>query len=350
MWFPDIPYPYWRRSMRPRVLMSSIVPSPAHDLVGQYCEVELYQGDALSTGEEIISRIGEKDGLLCLVADRIGKDVMEAGRSLKVISTASVGFEHIDVAEATKKGIYVGFTPGVLTEATADLAFALLLSAARRIAEADRFVRAGEWKTAWSPTAFLGASVWGSTIGIIGLGRIGRAMAKRAKGFDMRVLYTDEARLSPGEEKELGVEFGSLEEVLSMSDFVSLHVPSTEKTRHLINGTRLGLMKKEAILVNTSRGPMVDEAALFEALREKRLGGAALDVFQKEPIGMDNPLLGLDNVTVVPHIGSATRESRRRMGEMAAINLLNVLKGIAPRYWLNPDAAKVRPLEEVRVI
>jgi glyoxylate reductase len=336
--------------MKPKVLMSSIVPAPAGELVGEYCDVELYQGDAAATAGEIMARIGDKDGLLCLVADRIGKEVIAAGPGLKVISTASVGYEHIDIAEATRRGIYVGFTPGVLTDATADLAFGLLLTVARRISEAERFVREGRWKIAWSPGAFLGASVAGATIGIVGLGRIGRAMVKRAKGFGMRVLYAEEARLSPEEETALGAENRTLDELLGEADFVSVHVPSSEMTYHLMNGERLARMKRGAILINTSRGPVVDEAALAKALKEDRIGGAGLDVFEKEPINPDNPLLGLDNVVLVPHIGSATRETRRKMAEVAAINALNVLKGRPPLYCVNPEVEKVRPLNGVRMI
>lgn len=336
--------------MRPRVYMSSIVPAAAREILDKFCDLEFYKGDGPSTAEEILSRIEDKDGLLCLVSDRIGMEIMEAGKRLKVVSTASVGFEHIDVTEATKRGIYVGYAPGVLTDATADLAFALLLASARRIAEADRYVRAGEWKIAWSPTAFLGASVWGRTLGLIGFGRIGQAVARRARGFDMKVLYNDEVRLPPEEEEERGVEFRLLEELLGESDFVSLHVPSTKETHHLMDETRLSLMKKGAILINTARGPVVDEAALFSALKAGIIGAAALDVFEKEPVAMDNSLLTLDNVTVVPHIGSATSESRRRMAEVGALNILQVLKGETPEAWLNPEVVKVRPLNEVKMI
>ena len=336
--------------MRPKVLISSIVQAPAAEIAAEVCDVEFYKGDVPSTSEEIISRIGDKDGLLCLVRDEVGKEAMEAGVNLKVISTASVGFEHIDVAEATRRGIYVGYTPGVLTDATADLAFSLLLSAARRIAEADRYIRSGRWKVAWSPSAFLGASVWEKTVGIIGMGRIGRAVAKRARGFDMKVLYSDPVRIPAEEERDLGVGFRALESLLAESDFVSVHAPSTPETFHLMNETRLAMMKTGAILVNTSRGPLVDEAALARALEEGRIGGAALDVFEKEPIAEDNPLLGLENVTLVPHIGSATEDSRRKMAETAAINLINVLKGERPLSWLNPDVEKVRPLAGIRMI
>jgi glyoxylate reductase len=267
-----------------------------------------------------------------------------------VISTASVGFEHIDVEEATKRGIYVGYAPAVLTDATADLAFALLLAAGRRIAEADGFVRALKWKVAWTPTAFLGASVWGKTLGIVGLGRIGQALARRAKGFNMNILYTDTTRHPVEVEQELSADFMTLEDLLKQSDFVSIHVPLTKDTHHLINENRLRLMKRESILVNTSRGPVVDEQALFRVLKEKAIAAAGIDVFAKEPIEASNPLLTLDNIVLLPHIGSATKEARRGMGEAAARNLLAVLRGEPPVYWLNPEVEKVRPLTDVRMI
>ena len=337
--------------MRPQVLMSSIVPSPARELIGELCDIEFYQGDAPSTAPEIMSRAVGKDGIVCLVGDRIGREIMEAaGPALRMISTASVGYEHIDAAEATRRGVYVGYTPGVLTEATADLAFALLLGAARRLAEADRYVRTGKWKVAWSPTAFLGASVYGGSLGIIGMGRIGKAVARRAGGFNMKILYTDQARLGPQEEAELGLQFRSLEGLLAEADFVSIHAPSTKETYHLMNEERLRLMRPGAILINTSRGPLVDEAALARVLSEGGIGGAGLDVYGKEPIDGGSPLLRLDNVTLAPHVGSATRESREKMGEAAAINLLNVFKGKAPLYWLNPEVERVRGLSAVKII
>ncbi len=262
----------------------------------------------------------------------------------------SVGFEHVDVTEATKRGIYIGHTPGILTDATADLAFALILSAARRIPEADRFVREGRWNMPWSPTMFLGGSVWGSTLGIIGLGRIGKAVAKRARGFRMRILYTDTNPIPPEEEKTLGVENRSLEALLQEADFITIHTPATKQTHHMINSETLQLMKPGAILINTSRGTMVDETALAEALKENRINGAALDVFETEPLSGDSPLLGLNNVVLLPHIGSATKETRARMAELAARNLIAILKGEPPPHLVNPEVEQVRPLSEVKAI
>jgi glyoxylate reductase len=336
--------------MKPKVYITRRIPPPGLELIGEFCDVVLHPYDVPPGEEEIIQNIRDKDGLLCLLTDRINKNIIEAASQLKVISTFSAGFEHIDVNEATKRGIYIGYTPGVLTDATADLVFALILSVSRRIIEADRFVRKLNWKISWSPTLLLGESVWGSIIGIIGLGRIGKAVAKRAKGFNMKVLYTDIARISPEEENGLGVEYRPLEDLLRESDFVSIHTPLTKETYHMIDEKGLRLMKSGAILINTSRGPTVDETALVKALKEKWIGGAGLDVFEREPIGEDNPLLELDNVILLPHIGSATRKTRAKMAEVAASNLLSVLKGESPPYWLNPEVERIRPLSRVRML
>ena len=330
--------------MKPKVYITRKIPEPGFGLIGEHCRITLHKKETPPTREEIIKNIAGKDALLCLLTDRIDREILEAGSNLRVISTLSAGFEHIDVAAATKKGIYIGYTPGVLTEATADLAFALILAVSRNIVQADRFVRGKRWTIPWSPSLFLGQSVRGSTIGIIGLGRIGKAMAQRAWGFDMRVLYSDVRRAAPAEEKRLHLEYRPLDDLLRESDFVTIHTPLTKETFHMINAKRLRLMKPTAILVNTSRGQTVDEAALIEALGENRIAGAALDVFEKEPVGKDNPLLRLRNVTLLPHIGSATRETRGKMSELAAQNLLNVLMGKAPVHWLNPEAAKTKKL------
>jgi len=336
--------------MKPKVYITRKIPEPGIRLIGEYCIITLHKKETPPTREEIIKNIAGKDALLCLLTERIDREVLEAGPDLKVISTYSAGFEHIDVAAATEKGIYIGYTPGVLTEATADLAFALILAASRNIVQADSFVRGKRWTISWSPSLLLGRSVRGSTIGIIGLGRIGRAVAQRARGFDMRVLYTDAKWSSSAEEKRLRAEYRPLPDLLRESDFVTIHTPLTKETFRLIDAKRLRLMKPTAILINTSRGQTVDEKALIEALREKRIAGAGLDVFEKEPLGKDNPLLGLPNVTLLPHIGSATHEARGKMSEIAARNLLNVLMGKPPLHWLNPDAAKIRPLKKLSAI
>ncbi len=327
-----------------------MIPPPGPDLISRFCDVDIHNADVPPTRAELLEGVKDKDGLLCLLTDRIDAEVMDRAPALKVISTLSVGFEHIDVAAATARGIYVGHTPGVLTEATADLAFTLLLSAARRIAEADSFLRKGAWQISWSPSLLVGSAVWGKTLGIIGMGRIGKAVARRAQGFAMKVLYCDRVPLSPDEERHYGAERRDLETLLRESDFVTLHTPLTEETRQMIDEQRLRMMKPDAILVNTSRGGVIDEAALTRALQEGRIAGAGLDVFEKEPIDRSNPLIALPNVTLLPHIGSATREARARMSEMAAENIVAVLRGERPRNWINPDAEKVRPLSAVKMI
>ncbi len=336
--------------MKPKVYITRKVPEPAIGLISRYCDITLHKKEQPPAHGEIIKNIAGKDALLCLLTDRIDKEVIDAGSDLRVISTFSAGFEHIDVAAATKKGIYIGHTPGVLTEATADLAFALILAASRNIVQADAFVRGKRWNISWSPSLFLGRSVQGSTVGIIGLGRIGKAITQRAHGFGMRTLYYDVRRASPGEEKRLRIEYRPLKDLLRESDFVTIHTPLTKETFHMINAKSLKLMKPTAILVNTSRGQTVDEKALVQALRENRIAGAGLDVFEKEPVAKDNPLLRLHNVTLLPHIGSATRETRGKMAELAAQNLLNVLMGRPPVHWLNPAVAKIRSLKTVKMI
>jgi glyoxylate reductase len=333
---------------KPKVLVTRRIPSPGIELIGQWCDVSVHEGEELLGREELIRQVADKDGLVCIPSDRVDGRVLDAAPKLKVISTFSVGYDHLDVARATRRGVFIGYTPGVLTDATADHAFALLMSAARRIVEGDRYTRAGKWIAPLPP--LLGESVWGATIGIVGLGRIGRAVAARAGGFHMSVLYYDVERLSAEEEKALSVAYRPLEDLLRESDFVSIHAPHTADTRHLINEERLRLMKRTAFLVNTSRGSLVDEGALARALTERWISGAGIDVYEKEPLAPDSPLMGLDNVTLSPHLGSATRTARMRMAELTAQNLLAVLRGEPPVHWLNPEAARVRPLSSVKML
>ncbi len=335
--------------MRPKIYITRRIPLPGIDLVSESCDVTFHEGEEAPTREEILKNISDKDGILCLVGDRVDKEFIDSAKNLKVISTMSVGFEHIDIAYATQKGIYVGYTPDALTDATADLAFSLLLAAARRIPEGDRFMRNRQWKISWSPLFHLGKAVWESTLGIIGLGKIGKAVMVRARGFNMHILYTDSVRLGIEEEKRLGVIFRPLDDLLKESDFVSIHVPVTDETRHFMNEEHLKLMKPSAILINASRGATVDEAALVRALRKKWIAGAALDVYEREPITDDNPLLDLENVVLVPHIGSATIQARMKMAETAALNLVSVLKGECPPHLLNPDVMAVRSLAEAKM-
>jgi len=335
---------------RPRVYITRTIPEAGMNVLRTYCDIEVNPEESPPTKEELEKRLQDKDALLCLVTERIDKEIIASGSRLKVISSISVGYEHIDVAEATKRGIYVTFTPGVLTDATADFAWSLIMATARRVAEADRYVRNGRWKIAWGPMMFLGSEIYGRTLGILGLGRIGSAVAKRAKGFQMRLIYYDVIRAPREREEELGIEYMPLENVLREADFVTIHVPLTPETRHLIGKDLLRLMKPSAHLINTSRGPVVDENALVLALREKWIAGAALDVFEQEPIDPRSPLLELDNVVLAPHIASATRESRYGMAGLAAENLISVLKGESPPNLVNPEVMAVRTLTQTKVI
>jgi glyoxylate reductase len=272
-----------------------------------------------------------------LLTDRIDDALLAACPKLVAVSNMATGYDNIDVAAASRHEVLVCRTPGVLTETSADLAFALLLAAARRVAEGDRYVRGGNWKT-WSPTTLLGVDVYGATLGIIGLGRIGTAVAQRARGFDMRVLYHSRER-KPEAESRLGVEYAELDELLRTADFVSVHAALTAETRHLIGARELGLMKPAAILINTARGPLVDQDALVEALRDGRIAGAALDVTEPEPIPPDHPLLGMDNVLITPHIASASVATRVLMADLAVDNLLACLAGEVNDNVVNAEIA-----------
>jgi glyoxylate reductase len=272
------------------------------------------------------------DGLLCLLTEKMDGELMDAiGPQLRVISSMSVGVDHIDISAATARGIPVGNTPGVLTDATADQAFALMLSAARRIPEAERFLRAGKWIT-WQPSLLLGTDFAGSVLGIVGFGRIGQAVAKRAQGFDMRVIYHD-----PTAQPAYGVQPVNLNTLLRESDFISIHVPLTEMTRHLINAGFLAKMKPNAVLVNTARGGVLDQTALYHALKSNQIFAAALDVTDPEPLPMDSPLLELENCIIVPHLGSASRKTRDLMSLLAAQNLVAGLKGERLPNCVNPE-------------
>jgi lactate dehydrogenase-like 2-hydroxyacid dehydrogenase len=272
-----------------------------------------------------------------LLTDSIDAVVMDrAGPGLKVISNCAVGFDNIDVAEATRRGIPVGNTPGVLTETTADFAFALLMAAARRIPEGERFVRAGKWRT-WGLTQLLGQDIHGATLGIIGFGRIGQAVARRARGFDMRVLYYDPFHADDFQTTEMGVQRVDLDTLLRQSDFISLHVPLNEHTYHMIDAEALAKMKPTAILINTARGPVVDPQALYQALKSGQIAAAALDVTEPEPLPPEHPLLSLENLIVTPHIASASVETRSKMIQMALENLRAGLQGQRLPNCVNPQ-------------
>jgi len=272
--------------------------------------------------EWIMENIKEADGLLCTLTNKIDKDIIEAGKRLKVISTYSVGFDHIDVKYAKSKGVKVGYTPEVLTETTADLIFALMLTVARRIVEGDRLIREGKWNIPWQPDFLLGYDVYGKTLGIIGMGRIGKAVLRRARGFNMRVIYNSRTK-----KEDVDAEFVTLDYLLSDSDFVVITVDLNESTYHLIDEEKLKKMKRTAFLINASRGKVVDEKALIKALKEGWIAGAALDVFEEEPLPKGSPLLNFNNVVLTPHIGSATFETRYKMAEIAIENLIRGLEG-----------------------
>jgi glyoxylate reductase len=312
---------------RPRVFVARILPEEGLDAIRAACEMDLWDGDLPPPREELLRRVAGRDGVLTLLTDRVDDELLDAaGPQLKVVSNYAVGFDNIDVAACARRGIPVGNTPGVLTETTADLAWALLMAAARRLPEGDRYVRDGNWKT-WGPLLLLGPDVHGSTLGIVGFGRIGQAVARRAAGFGMRILYHDVSRLPENITQPLGAVYTPLEELLAESDFVSLHVNLTPETRHLIDARTLGLMKATAVLVNTSRGPVVDQRALAEALQDGSIAAAGLDVTDPEPIPVDDPLVGLDNCLIVPHIASASRATRGKMAAMAAANLVAGVRG-----------------------
>jgi glyoxylate reductase len=283
--------------------------------------------------EDILANIADRDGLLCTVGDRIDDELMEKAPNVRIIANYGVGYDNIDVAAATARGIWVTNTPGVLTDATADLTFGLILAVARRIVEGEAMLRAGEWKH-WAPFLFLGAEVSGKTLGIIGLGQIGKAVARRALAFNMRILYHNRNRIDEREEKALNTTYADLKTLLSQADFVTLHVTLTEETRHLIGARELSYMKSTAYLINASRGPVVDEKALVEVLRAKKIAGAGLDVYENEP-ALTPGLSDLANAVLLPHMGSATLETRTAMAKLAAENLLDGLKGVPPRNCLN---------------
>ncbi len=312
---------------RPRVFVARIIPDEGLAAVRAVCDMDLWEGEVPPAREELLRRIAGCDGVLTLLTDRVDDAFLDAaGPQLKVASNYAVGFDNIDVAACARRGVAVGNTPGVLTETTADLAWALLMAAARRLPEGDRYVRDGRWTT-WGPMLLLGPDVHSATIGIVGLGRIGQAVARRAQGFGMRILYHDVHPLPDDVTGPLGATYLPLEELLAQSDFVSLHVNLSPVTHHLINATSLSWMKPTAVLVNTSRGPVVDQGALADALRDGVIWAAALDVTDPEPIPMDDPLIGLDNCLIVPHVASASRATRSKMAEMAAANLIAGVRG-----------------------
>jgi glyoxylate reductase len=323
---------------RNRILITGNLPIPILNSLRQDCELTYHPLDEPMSRGELLRQVKDKDGLLSMITDQVDSDVFNIASRLRIVANMGVGFNNIDVNAATRHSILVSNTPGVLTDTTADLAFALMLAVARRVVEGDKIVREGRFRF-WAPFHFLGADVSAKTLGIIGLGRIGKAVARRAQGFNMRILYYSRKRLTFSEERAVGVEFVDLNTLLNTSDFVSLHVPYSEETKYLINEKALQVMKPGAFLINTSRGPVVDENALLAALKEKKIAGAGLDVYEHEP-ALTPGLADLEQVVLLPHVGSATLETRTRMAAMAAENLLAGLRNERPPNLVNPDALR----------
>lgn len=312
-----------------KVYVTRRLPEEALRVLGAGFEVAMWDREDEPVPRDVLLReVSSAHGLLSLLTERVDEELLAHAPNLKIVANMAVGFNNIDVEACTKRGIVVTNTPDVLTEATADLAFALLLAAARRLIEAERVLQEGRWKS-WSPMFLTGQQVFGSTLGIIGMGRIGRAVAERAKGFSMDVLYYSRSRDEEAE-GETGAQYVPLERLLSRSDFISIHLPLTPETRHFISAREMALMKPTAVLINTSRGAVIDEAALIDALRAGSIWAAGLDVFEKEPLPPDSPLRAMDNVVLLPHIGSATIKTRTEMAVLAAKNLATYLtKGSA---------------------
>lgn len=315
-------------SMKPKVLIMRKIFPEALDYLKDHVDYEVGAWEGSLNKGDLLEKVRDKKGILPLLVDTIDQEVMDAAPELMIIANCAVGFDNIDVAYAKQKGILVTNTPGVLTETTADLTWALLLAVARRIPQADFFTREKKYK-GWELDLILGMEVTGKRLGIIGMGRIGKAVAARAWAFQMEIVYSDPHRLSPEEEKKFGASRVSLDELLSISDYVTIHTTLTPETEHLISQEKLRLMKKEAVLLNVARGPVVDEKALAEALEKGQIWGAGLDVYEREP-EIEEKLLSLDNVVLLPHIGSATFETRKKMAMMAARNLVQGLKGERP--------------------
>jgi glyoxylate reductase len=316
------------KAMKPRVLVTHRIFPEALEFLKNHVDYDIGTQEGALAKEDLMKKIEDKEGLLSLLVDPVDRDVIDSAPPLKIIANCAVGYDNIDIKYAKEKGIMVTNTPGVLTETTADLTWALIFAAARRIAAADAFARSKKYK-GWELDLFLGREVTGKRLGIIGMGRIGRAVAERARAFRMDIVYSDPRRLGPANEERFGAHHLPLKELLSSSDFVTLHTSLTPETVHLISRDELAVMKKEAILVNVSRGPVVDEEALAEALEKKTIWAAGLDVYEREP-EIEEKLLSLDNVVLLPHIGSATFETRIKMATMAARNLVQGLRGEKP--------------------
>ena len=320
---------------RPAILISRVLPEESLRLARSRADVDLHSGDRPLPRKELVARLRGRPGLVCLITDTIDEPLLAACPDLRVVSNVAVGFNNIDVAAATRRGVVITNTPDVLTETTADFTWTLLMATARRLIEADRYVREGKF-TQWELMVLLGGDVHGKTLGVLGFGRIGRAVARRALGFNMRVLYHDASPAVGAVEQELRASAADLETLLRESDFVTVHTPLLPETHHLINARTLKLMKKTAYLINASRGPVVEEAALVQALREGWIAGAGLDVYEHEP-RVHPELVGLPNVVLAPHIASASHDTRIQMANLAVENCLAVLEDRTPPTPVNPE-------------
>ncbi|MGB9720900.1 MAG: 2-hydroxyacid dehydrogenase [bacterium] len=324
---------------RNKILITRKIPQSVYGLLQKYFHVAVFGEDGPIKKTELIRAVKDKMGLISLLTDNIDKEIIESAPLLRIIANYAAGYNNIDIAEATKRGIMVTNTPDVLTETTAELTFGMIIAVARRIAEAERFLRKGKFK-GWAPMLFLGNDVHHKTIGIIGMGRIGRAVASRARGFGMQIFYYDRIRLSMKQEKILSLHYKPIDYILKNADFITIHTPLTKETYHLFSQREFNLMKKTAFIINTARGPIIDEKALIKALKNKKIAGCALDVFENEP-KVSEELLKMDNALLLPHIGSATLETRTNMALVCAQNLITALiKNKIPPNLVNPEVIR----------
>jgi len=321
----------------PKVLATHRLFDAARKTLQDNCDVEYWEKSGRPPREEVLRRVKDKEGLICLLTEKVDDELLQAAPKLRIAANVAVGYDNIDVPACTKRGVVATNTPGVLDETTADFAWTLMMAVARRLGEGDVLARSGNWK-GWDLDQLVGTDVWGKTLGIVGFGRIGRAMARRAGGFQMRVIYTDAVRAPADAEKELRAEYRDMNELLAEADFISVHTPLLPETHGLFNAAKFQRMKRTAFFINTSRGPVVDEAALVAALEDGKIAGAALDVYEKEPV--IHPGLRRSNVVLAPHIASASLETRTKMACMAAENVIALLQGRRPANVLNPEALK----------
>ena len=322
---------------RAKVFVTHPLYPDAQALLQAACDCEFWAKEERPPKDEFFGRLKDKEGLVCLLTERVGDDTLRAAPKLRIVANVAVGYDNVDVPACTRRGVVVTNTPGILDETTADFAWTLMLAVARRVVEADQYVRAGNWK-GWSFDQYCGTDVWGKTLGIVGFGRIGQAVARRALGFSMKVIYNSRKRAAPKIEKQLNAEYRDMNALLAESDFISLHVPLNGDTRQLIDAPKFYRMKPTAFLINTSRGPVVDEAALVHALEAKKIAGAGLDVFEQEPFV--HPGLKRPNVVLAPHLGSASLETRGKMALTAAENIAAFFRGQRPPNALNPELLK----------